>query len=246
MDARPSSKRIALVTGAAGTIGPFICERLKADGWRVAAAGRTLESFQRYDNLNSRPHPSDVQLAGDLCSAKACHQLVQDAEKALGPISLLVNNATGNVNAPSNLDDMTPEYCSQVFRVDAEAGIYLAQAALPSLRVSKGQIINVSSVWRRSFRPGGFVYAAAKAAVEALTEGLAFELVDDGIRVNAIRVGAVPGDSFLRPALKDLEPNIAARVEADISRQHREEMQRAGIPCAAPQEIAAIIAFLAS
>lgn len=246
MKASPTSKRIALVTGAAGTIGPAICECLKADGWQVIAAGRTLESFQRYQNLNGRPHPSDARVAGDLTSAEACQRLVQEAEAALGPVRLLVNNATGNVNPPASLDEMTAAYCSQVFRVDAEAPIHLAKAALPSLRATKGQIVNVSSVRRHSFDVGSFVYSAAKGAVEALTEALAFELFDDGIRVNAIRVGAVPGDSFLRPALQNLDPETAARVRADISRQHREELQGSGMPCAAPEEIGKLITFLAS
>lgn len=246
MNEASTSRPIALVTGAAGIIGPSICECLKADGWLVAAAGRTLESFHRYQNLNGRPHPSDAQVAGDLTSAQACRQLVRDAENNLGPLSLIVNNATGNVNPPPSLETLSSEYCSQVFRVDAEAPIHLTKAALPSLRSTKGQVINVSSVRRHCFLPGGVAYSAAKAAVEALTEALAFELFDDGIRVNAIRVGAIPGDSFLRAALKDVDLKTAARIKKDITRKHHQELEKSGMPCATPEEIGKIITFLAS
>lgn len=246
MSAKSTDRKIALVTGAAGIVGPSICESLKNSGWEVAAAGHTKESFERYKNLNGQPHPADIYLAADLTSADACHQLVKEAEDTLGPLSLLVHNATGNKRPPASLAEMTKEYCSAVFRVDAEAAIHLAQAALPSLKKTKGQIINMSSTRRYSLTSGCFVYTAAKAAVEGLTEALAFELLDDGIRVNAIRLGSVPGDAFLRPVLEKLDPVIAARLRADITRKHREEMQSSGMLCASPQEIGTIIAFLVS
>lgn len=246
MSAIKSSKPVALVTGAAGIIGPFLCESLAASGWTVAGAGRSLESFERFERLNGRSHPADRRFVADLRSPDACRKLVADCEATLGPIRLIVNNATGNSQPPQNFESMTADYCSQVFQVDVQAGIFLAQAAYPSLRKQGGQIINISSVRRRSFAPGYFVYAAAKGAVDALTEALAYEFFDDGIRVNAIRVGSVPGDSFLRPAIEKVEASTAVRIKKDVEAKFRRELSDQGEPCAAPSEIGDVVTFLAS
>jgi NAD(P)-dependent dehydrogenase (short-subunit alcohol dehydrogenase family) len=246
MSATKSSKPVALVTGAAGIIGPFLCESLVADGWAVAAAGRSLESFERFERLNGRSHPADQRFAADLRSPEACRNLVSECEDALGPIQLIVNNATGNSQPPQDFESMTADYCAKVFQVDVQAGIFLAQAAYASLRKNGGQIINISSVRRRSFAPGYFVYAAAKGAVDALTEALAYEFFDGGIRVNALRVGSVPGDSFLRPALEQVDAATAVRIKKDVEAKFRRELREQGEPCAAPSEIGVVVAFLSS
>lgn len=238
--------RIALVTGAAGIIGPAICRQLKSDGWKVAAAGRTLQSFDRHRQFHHEPHPGDQFFAADLADPAACTRLVREVEERLGPVSLLVNNATGNTNPPASFAEATPAYCLQVMQVDVLAAVYLAQAAMSSLKACHGQIINVSSVRARQFQPAAFIYAAAKAAVETLTEALAFELQGEGIRVNGIRVGAVPGDAFLRPALEKLDPALAAAIHAEVIAAHRAQVGENGMPVGSPEDIAEVIAFLAS
>jgi len=237
---------LALVTGAAGIIGPAICRELKNSGWTVAAAGRSLESFERHRQLHNEPHPADACFAADLADAAACARLVREVEEQMGPLTLLVNNATGNTRPPASFAEATPEYCHQVLAVDVLAAVYLAQAALPSLKANRGQIINVSSVRARNFVRGGSLYAAAKSALETLTEAMAFELQEDGIRVNDVRVGAIPGDAFLRPALEKLEPALAAQIHSEVMAEHFEESKKSGLPLGQPQDIAEIIAFLAS
>ena len=241
-----STRSLALVTGAAGIIGPSICRELKNHGWTVAAAGRSLESFERHRQFHNEPHPADAFFAADLSDAAACARMVREVEEQTGPVALLVNNATGNTNPPASFEEATPDYCLQVMQVDVLAAVYLSQAALPSLRSNHGQIINVSSVRARHFYRGSFIYAAAKAALETLTEAMAFELQDEGVRVNDVRVGAIPGDAFLRPALEKLEPALAARIHAEVMAAHHTESQKSGLPCGTPQDIAKVIAFLAS
>jgi NAD(P)-dependent dehydrogenase (short-subunit alcohol dehydrogenase family) len=241
-----NSSRTALVTGAAGIIGPSICRELKNQGWRVAAAERSLESFERHRQFHNEPHSADAFFAADLSDAAACTRLVHEVEERMGPVALLVNNATGSTSPPASFAEATPEYCHQVMAVDVLAAVCLSQAALPSLRSNHGQIINISSIQVRHFYRGRFIYAAAKAALETLTEAMAFELQDEGIRVNDVRVGSIPGDAFLRPALEKLEPALAARIHAEVMATHYAEKRKSGLPCGTPQDVAEAIAFLAS
>lgn len=227
---------MALVTGAAGTFGPYICAALQSDGWKVAAAGRTARSIQG-PFWSGKPYPADLLLGAELDDSGQCETLVREAESRLGPLSLLVNNATANNAAvqPAGLGDVSPDYCRRVFDVDVLATIHLARAALPSLVANRGQIINVGSVMVRNFGPGTFVYSAAKAALEALTGALAYELLPQGVRVNCVRLGWVPGDKFLRPVLDGLAARTAARLRDDVMRQHIGEI-RQSLPCADGRE----------
>jgi NAD(P)-dependent dehydrogenase (short-subunit alcohol dehydrogenase family) len=238
--------KVALVTGAAGTFGPFICAALQSEGWKVAAAGRTAQSIEgRF--WSGKPYPADALLGADLADPKQCETLVKEAESSLGPLSLLVNNATANSSAlqPAGLADVSPDYCRRVFDVDLLAAIHLAKAALPSLISNRGQIINIGSVMVSNFGSGSFVYSAAKAALETITKALAYELLPQGVRVNCVRLGWVPGDKFLRPNLAALDAKTAARLRDDVMRQHIEEICQT-LPCADGHEAAAVVSFLAS
>lgn len=236
-----SARPVALVTGAAGRIGPAICRELQARGWRVAAAGRTKQSFAALGHF-----PADAVLEGDLRKVEDCQRLVAAAEESLGPLSLLVNNATGNDVAPASFAEASPDYCLKILQVDLLAAVYLAQAALPSLRAGKGQIINISSVGVRHFLKGNFIYSAAKSALETLTEAMAFELQDDGVRANAVRVGAVPSPAFVRSAVAGLEPGLARRIEVDVMDEYALELRRDGMPYGTAEDVAGVVAFLAS
>lgn len=239
------SPGVALVTGAAGTIGPAICQALREAGWKVAAAGRTLPSFAQAEALRGGPYPADVQLEADLTRRDECFRLVERAVAALGPVTLLVNNATGNTGQPASFGQASEEYCRQVFAVDVLAAIYLSQAALPSLQAGRGQIINVGTVMTEQFERGAAVYSAAKAALETLTRSLAYEFLSDGVRVNCLRVGWVPGTSFVRPHLPKVDPAVWPELLRDTLAEHLEQ-SRASLPCGEPEDIAAAIAFLAS
>jgi NAD(P)-dependent dehydrogenase (short-subunit alcohol dehydrogenase family) len=89
------------------------------------------------------------------------------------------------------------------------------------------------------------VYSAAKAALETLTEALAYELFPQGVRVNCVRLGWVPGEMFLYPELAKLDRKTATRLRDDIMAEHIREIRKS-LPCAKGEEAAAVVAFLAS
>ncbi len=239
--------KVALVTGAAGIIGPSICSALKATGWRVAASERTSVEFERFAALHHGSLPVDLQLAADLRDPEACQKMVTDVVGELGGLDLIVNNATAN-NRPHPLETLTPEFCHSLVDVDLLAPLWLAQAAESSLAARHGAIVNISSVRVERPEPGSMFYTAVKAGLEKLTETLALSFRAKNIRVNAIRVGAILGDAFLRNDLGKLPPELATRVREHALDQYRREWRekRPDLPSGVPQDIADTVCFLAS
>jgi NAD(P)-dependent dehydrogenase (short-subunit alcohol dehydrogenase family) len=238
-------EKVALVTGAAGIIGPDICSSLKEAGWKVAAADLRREGFALYENTRHRSFPADLQLSADLAHRTECLGLIDEA-RSLGPLALVVHGATGSIRRPlAQLDEAT---CERLLHIDVFAPLYLAQAARADLAKTRGLIVHLSSVRLQAIEPGTLLYSVAKAAVEKMVECLAIELAPQGVRVNGIRIGAVSGDAFLRPAMALLPPELATRLREEIMPLHLEAAKgyaltgRAG----SPLDIAEMILHLVS
>jgi len=239
--------RVALVTGATGIIGPTICEALKRHGWRVAACATSKNSFAYCDRIHAEPLRADGRFVASLDGRAACHRLVRQIERRLGPVGLLVNNAGANLT-PTILSGMNEDYSRRMIELNFLGPLWLSQAAEKSLVARRGSIVNISSVRVRKFAPGNILYATTKAALEKLTEVLAVELGPKGVRVNCIRVGAVPGPAFMRKTLEKLSAAQARKLMAEIlpkhlaASAHLSTTGRAGTPL----DIAEAVAFLAS
>jgi len=240
-------KGIAVVTGATGIIGPSICAVLKRDGWSVAACASSKESFDYYAKCFPEPLAADGRFVASLTERAACRRLIAQIEQRLGPVALLVNNAATNPHG-TQLKELTEDYVQRMLGVDLLAPLWLTQAAGKSLVARRGSVINISSVRVTKLTPGNLLYPTAKAALEKLTEVLALELGRKGVRVNAIRVGGVPGPAFLRDTLAKLPRAKARKLLADILPRHcaaaadQTAMKRAGTPL----DVAEAVAFLAS
>jgi citronellol/citronellal dehydrogenase len=195
--------RRALVTGASRGIGAALAERLAAEGAHVAVSARVLDAdgsltgTLRETAERLRQYGTIVAaVSADLTDDEARARIVPEAEAALGgPIDILVNNAAAAMY--QSLDAFPLRRRRLIFEVNVHAPIDLAQAVIPGMRAAgAGWIVNVSSGGARHwdgppFTLGvlgstGTVYGASKAALNRLTNGLAAELADTGIRVNTI------------------------------------------------------------
>jgi 2-dehydro-3-deoxy-L-rhamnonate dehydrogenase (NAD+) len=219
--------QVALVTGGGRGIGTGIARRLHAAGARIAVFDRELAAAQAVaDELEG------LALVGDVSSEHQVADAVDLAERHLGPLSILVNNAgiTGRTDVSWNL---TVDEVRAVFEVNMIGPFLFCKAAVPRfLERRYGRIVNVGSIAGKEGNPTLMPYSASKAAVIALSKSLAKELAGKGdITVNAI------SPAVIRTAI--LDGVAPATVEYMISKI---PMGRTGTV----DEVAALIHYLVS
>ncbi|MGB4137124.1 MAG: SDR family NAD(P)-dependent oxidoreductase [Microbacterium sp.] len=188
--------RTALVTGASRGIGRGIALALAENGADVVVASRSMAELEELAAEIRGLGRRAAAIRADTMTAAANVALFEEAEAALGPISILVNNAGGGGTyidgGNDSLQTISPEAASQTFALNVLGPLALTQAAAASMaKQGGGSIINLSSRLARTPNPSVGVYSAAKSAVQSLTETLAVELGPHGIRVNAIAPGGI-------------------------------------------------------
>lgn len=182
--------RVAIVTGASSGIGRSVAEKLVERGARVAIFARSADKLAQI----AAPHGERMlAVTGDVADLAAIERLFAATESRFGHCDILINNA-GMID-PAPLADTTLEQWERMFAVNVR-GVFLAcRRALPSmLERRRGAIVNVSSisgvVGPEKF-PGWVSYCASKGAVISLTDALAVEVKDAGVRVNCVSPGSV-------------------------------------------------------
>jgi NAD(P)-dependent dehydrogenase (short-subunit alcohol dehydrogenase family) len=183
---RELENRVAIVTGASSGIGRATAELFAEHGARVAVFARGGEKLRQLGD-------AVLAVEGDVSNEADVAHLFGEVESRFGPCDLLVNNA-GAIE-PKPLRDMPTEVWERTFAVNARGTFLTSRRALPSMIAKKrGAIVNVASisgvVGPEKF-PGFTAYCASKAAVISLTEALAVEVAEHGIRVNCISPGSV-------------------------------------------------------
>lgn len=186
--------KTALVTGASRGIGAAAAIALARHG-----AARVVIHYGSYRQgaeqtlalVQGAGAEADL-LQGDLSTEEGIESLVKDLKSAAPEIDILINNA-GSLMKRARLLEYTPQLFDQVMNLNVKSVYFLAQAVAPHMIAKKsGVIVNVSSIAARNGGgPGATIYSAAKAAVSAITKGLAKELAPQGIRVNAVSPGTV-------------------------------------------------------
>ena len=179
--------RRVLVTGSTLGIGRAAAEAFLALGARVAINGRTAESVARaLHDMGGGPRL--VAAPGDLSVTRERAQTIARAIADLGGLDVLVNNAGRGDDCL--VDDVTEEYWQRMIDLNLKAAFFTAQACVPALRRTRGNIVNVSSVLGLIGGPAGStVYATTKGAVVQMTRMMSLALAPDGIRVNALCPG---------------------------------------------------------
>jgi NAD(P)-dependent dehydrogenase (short-subunit alcohol dehydrogenase family) len=228
--------RVALVTGAAQGIGAATARRLSAEGAAVCVVDIDLQRGNAVVDELLESGQRAVFAACDVRREEEIAAAVATPHDRWGRLDILVNNA--GVNAYFDAQHMTQDDWDTVFNIDVKASWLTVKHALTHLFESaKAAIVNVSSIHGRLTSAGMFPYAAAKSAVEGMTRSLALDYGPRGVRVNAVAPG------WTRTALVDdwigKQPDAEA-AEAQIVQAH--PLGR----IATPEDIAAVVAFLAS
>jgi 3-oxoacyl-[acyl-carrier protein] reductase len=221
--------RACVVTGSTGGIGLETARLLVAEGARVVTCGRSAAP-----EIGETHH-----VVTDLAEAQAPEALVDEAVRRLGGLDVLVNNVGFAVQA--RFEDVPDEAWDSMWQLNVMSYVRAIRAALPHLRAARGTIVNVSSTAAKRPSTGMPHYSVTKAAVLSLSRLVADLNAGDGIRCNAVTPGPTATAAWLgEGGLADQQGGDRDEVLAKVG---------AGRPLgrlAEPEEIAAVIAFLAS
>jgi acetoacetyl-CoA reductase len=217
--------RVAMVTGGTRGIGHGIVERLKADGFKVAAgyAGNEEAAQACARDLGV------MIVKGNVGEFEDCRRAVAEVEAELGPIDVLVNNA--GITRDAMLHKMTPQQWNEVIFVNLASIFNMSRQVIDGMRErGYGRIINISSINGQKGQMGQTNYSAAKAGVIGFTKALALETANKGVTVNAVAPGYIDTEM-----VQAVPQNVLDRIIAGIP------VGRLGTA----KEIAACVAFLA-
>ena len=219
------ASRVALVTGGTRGIGRAITERLKADGFDVAAgySGNEDAAKKAADELGVMVVKGNVGEFDDAARA------IREVEAQLGPIDVLVNNA--GITRDAMLHKMTTQQWSEVIYVNLVSLFNMTRNVIEGMRErGYGRIVNISSINGQKGQMGQTNYSAAKAGAIGFTKALALETANKNITVNCVAPGYI--DTEMMSTIP--EPVMQKIVGAiPVGRLGRAE------------EIAACVAFLA-
>ena len=229
--------KVMLVTGASRGIGAATARLAAERGYAVCVNYlRQRDAAEAVVAAIARAGGRALAAGADVASEADVARMFDAAEKALGPVTALVNNA-GILERQMRLEDMDLARLGRVLAANLTGTFLCSREAVRRMSTRRGgaggAIVNVSSMAARLGAPGEYVdYAAAKGAVDALTVGLAKEVAGDGIRVNAVRPGLIYTDIHASGG----EPGRIERRKESVP------LKRGG----QPEEVARAILWLAS
>lgn len=215
--------KTAVVTGGASGIGLAIAQRLRSDGFGVAALDRNASA------------DDDSAYRADVTDPDSLAAALGTIREKLGPVTVLVNAA--GVDGFKRFQNIDFAEWQRVIEVNLHGVFHTIQAVLPDmLEAGWGRIVNISSSSAHSGQPFMSHYVSSKSAVNGLTKSLALELGPAGITVNAVPPGFIDTPMLRRSEERRL---LGGTVEDHIQRT---PVRRVG----KPEDIAATCAFLIS
>ncbi len=221
-----------LLTGAGGGLGQYLAEGLATRGAHLALAGRSADKLEKVaKSINTDSGQATVIIA-DLADSSRCSEVISEAEQAIGPIDLLINNAGLTSFSPFIEED--PEMLEKIMRVNLIAPMLLSRAVLPQMQQrGHGRIVNIGS----TFGAIGFAYfttySSSKFGLRGFSEALRRELADSPIGVSYIAPRAIRTALNSGPVLRMAEAvsmkmdtpepiakQIIQAIENDVDEQH--------------------------
>jgi NAD(P)-dependent dehydrogenase (short-subunit alcohol dehydrogenase family) len=181
--------RVALVTGASGGLGLRFAETLAVNGASVALVARRADKLKTAVAMIEKAGGKAVAVEADVLDRGQMSRAFDAAEKTLGTVTVLVNNA--GVAHSTRAVELSADEWNRVIRTNLDAVFFWAQEAARRMLAAnkKGSIVNIASVLGFGVSKGTVAYSTAKAGVIQMTKALGLELAFKGVRVNAIAPG---------------------------------------------------------
>ena len=208
--------KVAVITGASSGIGEATAEALAAEGASVVVAARREDRLSDLvERINGQNGGKALSVECDVSDEEQAHALIRKAKDELGRVDILVNNA--GVMQLSKIEKGLSDEWRRMFDVNVLGLLYATDAAVQVMKEQgSGHLINVSSVAGRKSGPLRGAYAGTKFAVNAISEALRQELLEDNIRVTMVEPGAVETELTSHITDEEAQEGINAIYELDI------------------------------
>jgi len=227
---------VYIITGGSRGIGASVCRKLAAPGRAIVVnyAGNEAAAAETAALVEAAGGKA-FAVQGDVQSEADVLHLFSEADK-LGRLAGLVNNA-GVVDLSQRVDEMSLERLTRMFSINVIGSFLCAREAVRRMSTKHGGaggcIVNLGSAASKIGSPGQYVdHAASKGAIDTMTVGLALEVADEGIRVNAVRPGIIDTELHASGGIPDRVAQLQSRLP----------MKRAG----SAEEVAEAIVWLMS
>jgi len=199
--------KTALITGGGVGIGASIAKAFLAEGAEVLITGRRKEKLEEFA-ANFAGEKLDY-FAGDVAKPDDCEAMVEAAVSKFGKLDILVNNA--GIDTPGTAEEMSVQDWLNVVNTNLNGAFFMIHFSIPKMAERGGSIINISSLAGVRAIPSMAPYCTTKAALVGLTNSVALDFGDKGIRVNCISPGATATDM-----MKHSMAGFAASQNTDI------------------------------
>ena len=182
--------KVALITGADSGIGRAVAALFAREGADIAISYLCEhDDAAKTKQIVEKEGRKAITIAGDLGDKDHCVKVVQQTVEQLGKLDILVNNA-GEQHPDEDIRDITEDQLKRTFQTNIFSMFFLVQAALPHLKQGSA-IVNCTSVTMYKGSPQLLDYSSTKGAITAFTRSLSKNLIEKGIRVNAVAPGPI-------------------------------------------------------